>query len=93
MSNAIEHPPSFKLGNIWLVAANLARTAADIGSGAPMVVTIDADGMLEAVGPDHPDYSQRLVAPGFVCTVSAASSNERIAGRIRAAATALEISS
>lgn len=72
------------LGNIWSMAALMAKRATESGE-LLLVVTIDDGGNMEAVGADHPEYESRLVSPGFVCTLSPATEHARLASRIRGA--------
>lgn len=79
--------PPTQLGNVWIIAATIAIS---LVGRSPAAVTIDADGKLEAVGADHPEFQDRLLWPGYVCMVDGSSDVERIAGRIRDAALAVD---
>lgn len=74
------------LGNVWLLAATIAHTV--MGDtrdvlARPYVVLVSDKGELTAMGPEHPEYSSSLLAPGFVCTVTQDPDPVRLAGRIR----------
>ncbi|MFC3549563.1 hypothetical protein ACFOLC_00875 [Lysobacter cavernae] len=87
----IDRAQPIRLGNVWVMAATIASdllAAQGMALGGPHVVTIDTGGTIEAIGPDHPEYGARLSAPGFVGAVSAATTIERLAGRMRQAALA-----
>lgn len=81
------HPTTYRLGNIWLIAATVARTILPAETrevGEPFVVRVDADGNMTAVGSDHPDYVSLATAdPSKVCVADSAISTERFAGRLR----------
>ena len=81
------------LGNIYLIAATVAIEVlreAGCATDQPAILTIDENGDMHAVGPEHPEYDERLVSPGFACTASPAMDTARMAQRIRAAAMAGE---
>mgnify|MGYP006189293831 CR=1 FL=1 len=79
-------PAAMRLGNIWFIAATIALSLLSEEPG-PHVLTLEPDGVMEAVPPTHPEYEQRLLSQFHVCTVSPGTSMERLAGRICAAAT------
>lgn len=74
------------LGNIWMIAATVARTLIDDEPGAPALLLMNVDGVLEAVGPRNPDYEKRLLSTDLVCSVSNSMPVERLAARLRDAA-------
>lgn len=74
-----------RLGNVWLAAALLVQSIIAEGPAGPRLLTIDQDGMMEAVGPEHPEYETRLLMPGFIGMVDKATSHLELAAKIRAA--------
>jgi hypothetical protein len=85
--NDVDPTKATQLGNIWVIAATLALELATIeGSDAPSLLTMNADGLMESVGPSCPDYEQRLLSNGFVCSIAKSMPVERLAARLRVAA-------
>lgn len=74
------------LGNVWMIAASMVLSIVQHEPGKPCILTIDSDGAMEAVGPQHPEYEQRLTTPGFVCGIGNTTPVERLAARLREAA-------
>ena len=74
-----------RLGNVWLAAAMLAQSILAEGPRGPMLLTINADGWLEAIAPEHPDYEKRVLAPGYIGIVTERVSNHELAEKIREA--------
>ena len=75
-----------RLGNVWLATALLAQNILAEGPAGPKLLTIDPEGWIEAIGPEHPEYEVRLLAPGFVGMVDRTTSHQDLAAKIRDAA-------
>lgn len=78
--------PTTYVGNIWLGAATIVLALLSEHRAGPYILVLEPDGGLHASSPDSPDYEQRLLAPGFVCTLTPDTAPERLAARIRDAA-------
>ncbi|MGO1073598.1 hypothetical protein [Lysobacter sp. CA199] len=77
-----------RLGNIWLVAAELVRrvghTQRSAGE-APYVLVLDSLGDVHAVQSGDPDYASSVCADGFICTLDATTPIGEVAAGLRAA--------
>jgi len=73
-----------ELGNVWLTAAAIAMSY--VQSGEVLAMSLRDDGSLEGVPPSHPEFQNRVLAAGYVCTLTAGSDASRIAAKVRQAA-------
>lgn len=76
-----------RCGNLWVLAATvISETMAGGGGMTPYMLVVSEEGEVEALGPEHADYSYRILTRDYACILTSSTPVTRVAELLRDAA-------